>query len=88
MPGKSLGGVVARIGSWAVVDTWAEGFCIHLPGQDRRVNLGALPGVHTAGFHASRFALASQNPGAHRNLRTPCYLQYYHYLHSLSTPFA
>lgn len=41
--------------------TWAGALSIHLPGKDRRGNLGALPGVHTAGFHASRFALAYQN---------------------------
>lgn len=46
--------------------TLAGALSIHLPGQDRRGNLGALPGVRTAGYHASRFALASRNlqPGA------------------------
>ena len=39
--------------------SWAEALCIHLPGQDRRGNLGALPEARTAGSHASRFALAS-----------------------------
>ena len=52
---------VARNGSRAVVDTWAGVRSIYLPGQNRRDNLGALPGVPTAGFHASRFALASRN---------------------------
>lgn len=52
----------ARNGSRAVADTWAMGGCIYLPGQDRRGNLGALPGVSTSGFHASRFALASLAP--------------------------
>ena len=36
---------------------WARGGCIYLPGKDRRGNLGAMPGVRSAGFHTSRSAL-------------------------------
>ena len=79
----------ARNGSQAVADTWASGGCIHLPGQDRRGNLGTLPGVSTSGFHASRFALASPyRTPTHRILRFPFCLRFYHHLQSLSTLFA
>ena len=52
----------ARIGSRVVVDAWVWGVCIYLHGKDRRGNLGALPDVPSVGFHASRFALAFQEP--------------------------
>lgn len=48
----------ARAGSLAVVGTWSGVRSIHLHGQDRRGEPGALPWARTAGFHASRFALA------------------------------
>ena len=59
-PGGNLN-AAARNGGRVVVHAWAGSVCIYLPGQDRRGNLGALPGAHTSGFHASRFALASRN---------------------------
>ena len=59
-PGGNLN-AAARNGGRVVVHAWAGGVCIYLPGQDRRGNLGALPGVHTSGFHANRFALASRS---------------------------
>ena len=62
-PGQmAIQGAAARNRSRAVIVAWAGGFRINWPGQDRRGNLGALPGVHTAGFHASRFALAYPLP--------------------------
>lgn len=44
--------------------------------------------LHTAGSHASRFALASPcRTRAVCTLRSPCYLQYYHHLRTLSALF-
>ena len=84
-PGEARN-AAARNESRAVVATWVWGVCIYLPGHDRRGNLGALPGVSTSGFHASRFALASRNlqPGASNyvalNLRLYVYLTAKHLL--------
>ena len=52
-------GVSARIVTWSVIDALAEGFCIHQPGYDRRMEAGCPNVACTVGFHASRFALAS-----------------------------
>ena len=42
--------------------TWVGAGCSLLAGLDRRGDLGALPEVRSAGFHASRSALASPRP--------------------------
>lgn len=54
--------ISARVDALLLTDTRAGAGCIPLAGQGRRDNPGALSEVHTAGFYASRFALASPYP--------------------------